>query len=103
MTDAWIIRWFKRQSLPFHSRRYLRRAPDPGFEPPGAVLSPHDGCQTEPQKVLLAKVADKNFLRYVCGQTVITGAGSELWRVTLVKDSLFLRVGPIFDKPNFHE
>ena len=27
MTDAWIIRWFKRPSLLFHSRRYLRRAP----------------------------------------------------------------------------
>ena len=27
MTDAWIIRWFKRPSLLFHSRRYLRRTP----------------------------------------------------------------------------
>ena len=70
-------------------------------EPPSATLSPRDRCQTEPQKVLLAKVADKSFSQYVCGQTVITGVGSELWRVTLVKDSLFLRVGPIFDKPNF--
>ena len=70
-------------------------------EPPSATLSPRDRCQSEQQKVLLAKVADKSFSRYVCGQMVITGVGSELWRVTLVKDSLFLRVGPIFDKPNF--
>ena len=46
----------------------------------------------------IAKVTDKSSRRYVCGQTAITGAGSEPWHVTLVKASLFLRVGPIFDK-----
>ena len=51
-------------------------------EPPSATLSPRDRCQTEPQKVLLAKVADKSFSQYVCGQTVITGVAQSFGALT---------------------
>ena len=42
----------------------------------------------------IAKVTDKSSRRYVCGQTAITGAGSEPWHMTLGQDS---RSGPIFN------